>query len=109
MNPYDFVRLPERVERKRPAFQDALRQKCGTIRCRLTAITPILVAAGQVRGGPQRFLTYRYLGSELPAIPGSSLKGVIRSVAEAVSNSCIGLSGELFKFSRPLSRFVVAE
>jgi CRISPR/Cas system CSM-associated protein Csm3 (group 7 of RAMP superfamily) len=109
MNPYDFVRLPERVDRKRPTTHEALRGKCGAIRCRLTAITSILVAAGQAHGGPQRFLTSRYSGNELPAIPGSSLKGVIRSVSEAVSNSCIGLSGELFFFDRKASRLAVAD
>ena len=109
MNPYDFVRLPERVDRKRVIAHEKLGLKCGSIRCRLTAITPILVPANQGRVGTQRFLSYRYLGAELPAIPGSSLKGVIRGVAEAASLSCIGLSAELFFYDRGISKLNVSE
>jgi CRISPR/Cas system CSM-associated protein Csm3 (group 7 of RAMP superfamily) len=65
------------------------------MRCRLTAITPIFIPMTQI-GGALQFITARYSGGDLPVIPGSSLKGVIRSVAEAVSESCIGVSGELF-------------
>lgn len=96
MNPYDFVRLPDRVARESVLRHERFRGHSGAMRCRLTAIKPIFIPYAQVTGGPQRFMTGRYQGQDLPLIPGSSLKGVIRSVAEAVSLSCIGLSGELF-------------
>lgn len=96
MNPYDFVRLPERIIRERVLTHHKYQKRNGTIRCRLTAITPIFIPSTLAAGSTQRFITARYNGAELPVIPGSSLKGVIRSIAEAVSPSCIGLSGELF-------------
>jgi CRISPR/Cas system CSM-associated protein Csm3 (group 7 of RAMP superfamily) len=94
MNPYDFVPLADEVRREAPLMHHRFQQHIGTIRCRLTALTPIFIAATQAAGNPQRFITCHYTNQ--PVIPGSSLKGVIRSVAEAVSPSCIGLSGELF-------------
>ena len=94
MNPYDFVPLPDEVQREAPLMHHRFQQHVGTIRCRLIAVTPIFIPATQAAGNTQRFIVCQHTG--LPVIPGSSLKGVIRSVAEAVSPSCIGLSGELF-------------
>jgi len=96
MNPYDFVRLPDRVQRESALTHHKLQGRVGKMRCRLTAVTPIFIPMTQAGGGTQRFMTARRNGADLPVIPGSSIKGVIRSVAEAVSPSCIGLSGELF-------------
>lgn len=97
MNPYDFVSLPDRVRREPVTTHEKFRGRSGRMRCRLTAITPLFIPQTQAGGGTQQFMTARYNGKDLPVIPGSSLKGVIRSVAEAVSESCIGLSGELFE------------
>lgn len=99
MNPYDFVSLPDRVRREPATTHEKFRGRSGRMRCRLTAITPLFIPQSQAGGGTQQFMTARYDGQDLPVIPGSSLKGVIRSVAEAVSESCIGLSGELFERS----------
>jgi CRISPR/Cas system CSM-associated protein Csm3 (group 7 of RAMP superfamily) len=100
MNPYDFVRFPERVRRTSVQTHHALHGHQGMIHCRLTAITPLFIPSTQVGRGGQQFLTKRVHGRDIPIIPGSSLKGAIRSVAEAVSSSCIGLSGELFDRNR---------
>jgi RAMP superfamily protein len=96
MNPYDFVRLPDRVVRESVLTHEMLRGRSGRIRCSLTAITPIFIPETQAGGGTQ-FITARYNGGDFPVIPGSSLKGVVRCVAEAVSQSCIGLSAQLFE------------
>ena len=97
MNPYDFVRLPNRVRRERVQTHHRFHGQTGKLHCRLTAITPLFIPQTQAGGGTQLFMTSRYGGRDLPVIPGSSLKGVIRNVVEAVSESCIGLSGELFE------------
>src|SRR5919205_626482 len=94
MNPYDFVPLADEVRREAPAMHHRFQQHVGTLRCRLTALTPVFIPATQAAGNTERFIVCQYTG--LPVIPGSSLKGVIRCVAEAISPSCIGLSGELF-------------
>ena len=68
----------------------------GRLVYRLKALTPVFVASGSYALGgldldytdePVVRACYRVDG--VPAIPGSSLKGVVRSVAEAVSPSCI--------------------
>lgn len=58
----------------------------GRLRCRLTARTPLLVAR-QTGTGPRTFWTSRQVVPgrsfvEVPTIPGTSLKGVLRSVVE---------------------------
>jgi CRISPR/Cas system CSM-associated protein Csm3 (group 7 of RAMP superfamily) len=97
MNPYDFVSLPDRVRREPVTTHEKFRGLSGRMSCRLTAIAPLFIPQTQAGAGTQQFMTSRYNGRDLPVIPGSSLKGVIRCVAEAVSESCIGLSGELFE------------
>jgi len=61
----------------------------GTIRCRLRLATPIVVGAEQTRsdGEPARVEPFFLDGK--PAIAGSTLRGLISSVAEAGSNSAL--------------------
>ena len=59
----------------------------GSIRCSLKALTPLLVAAkqGSAENKERRFLEI----NRKPVIPGSSLKGMIRSLVEIMSFSCM--------------------
>lgn len=93
MNPFDFVRFP-----KRPATRESIVGRghdrytglSGTLRCRLTAEMPLFVPAARENPAPRgehEHLHFFHAGA-LPVIPGSSLKGVIRTVAEATSGSC---------------------
>lgn len=93
MNPYDFVRFP-----KRPAARESIAARghdrfvglSGTLRCRLRAEMPLFVPAAQdvpTRRGEHGELHFFHAGAT-PAIPGASLKGVIRTVVEATSGSC---------------------
>ncbi len=62
----------------------------GRLICRLTTKTPLVVGAGLQPGGPgqpQRVIPCEDNG--VPAIPGSSLRGLISSTAEAASNSAL--------------------
>lgn len=61
-------------------FQEAL---CGSFELRIETQTPTLVADEQ-KGMEKRFFT---LPDQTPAIPGTSLKGMIRSLLEAVTLS----------------------
>jgi len=77
-NPYRFVPLKnEPVKRGKPANHGELSGLIGVISCRLTALTPIVVG--------QNFFIRR---NGIPCIPGTSLKGVIRSICEIVANGC---------------------
>lgn len=94
MNPYDFMRLAAgEPERHRPHRHHRFAGLSGRIVCTLTARTHLFVPRLQGGGGSvghERLALSRDF-HRAPLIPGSSLKGVIRSVAEAASNSCFTL------------------
>ncbi len=96
--PYNFVPFPQKVERFRvPGHErlDLADHYSGRLTYRLQALTPVFVgtgtyALGEDVGFPRALVVrpfYRVRGE--PTIPGSSLKGVVRSIVEAVSPSCV--------------------
>ncbi|MGH9803445.1 MAG: RAMP superfamily CRISPR-associated protein, partial [Blastocatellia bacterium] len=90
MNPYDFVRLLERKpDRKAPhQMHDKFSGQSGRLICTLTACTPLFTPALQYAGrspSHKRLTFHRVAGT--PTLPGSSLKGVIRNMAEAAANA----------------------
>ena len=101
MNPYDFVRIPDnaRVLREKPnkhhRFADGTRN--GRIYCNLKTLTPLFIPdTSRATERHDRHKIAGFMGTMgmgtrvrgLPHIPGSSLKGVIRSVAETVGRGC---------------------
>ncbi len=113
LNPYNFVRyLPEPtisvddaeatlLGRCPPPPHDRYVGLRGQITCRLETITPLFIAdSHNVRitrladegNKPREHKSYRFfqVGGE-DAIPGTSLRGMVRSVFEAVTNSCFGV------------------
>jgi CRISPR/Cas system CSM-associated protein Csm3 (group 7 of RAMP superfamily) len=92
MNPYDFVRFGRPGPREPAIMHDRFREHSGQFVCRLTALTHIFTPKTQEvpKHGHAELELLR--GPDgLPLLPGSSLKGVIRSVAEAISGSCLTL------------------
>lgn len=63
--------------------------KSGRVICRLHLDTPTVVGAAQEEDGivSKRVLPYRRNGQ--PAVPGSSLRGMVASLAEALSQSSL--------------------
>lgn len=69
----------------------------GTIRCRLTTLTPLIIGAQQAGNGPKTVEPYRIPGTgeagkpetNLPGIPGSSLRGLISFIVEATTASAL--------------------
>jgi hypothetical protein len=105
--PYDFVPFPkERPDREKGAGQDKLdaRLLSGTLELTLHTLTPVHVGLGYsdfIKAGNQEYLAAlqaskpvreddttrrRYL------IPGSSIKGAVRSIVEAITRSCIRIT-----------------
>ena len=102
--PYDFVPFPKgRPDRKKGAGQDKL-NPCllsGTLELTLRTLTPVHVGSGYsdfIKADNQEYLAAlqaskpvreadavrrRYL------IPGSSIKGAVRSIVEAITRSCV--------------------
>jgi Uncharacterized protein predicted to be involved in DNA repair (RAMP superfamily), COG1337 len=105
--PYDFVPFPKgRPDRKKGAGQDKL-DACllsGTLELTLHTLTPVHVGLGYsdfIKAGDREYLAAlqaskpvreddttrrRYL------IPGSSIKGAVRSIVEAITRSCIRIT-----------------
>lgn len=94
MNPYAFVPLPAPARREsvRDRGHDHFSGLSGRLTCRLTAETHIFVPeyrSGSASHGKMHE-RLRFCGTKNRQyfIPGTSIKGVLRSVAEAVSGSC---------------------
>jgi CRISPR/Cas system CSM-associated protein Csm3 (group 7 of RAMP superfamily) len=93
MNPYDFVRFPKRPARRisvRDRGHDHLTGENGHITCQLKALTHIFTPRARETPTDRKThenLSFFQAGSAY-ALPGTSLKGVLRQVAEALSSSC---------------------
>lgn len=82
-NPYRMVPVRDCIERKSPVSHEKVSGKCGRISCTLENLTPLFVSDGK-SGNPRLFLKR----NGTPVIPGSSLKGMLRSLAETVGGGC---------------------
>ncbi len=106
MNPYGFVRLGPAAQREAAIRHDRFNGLSGRLYCQLTALTHLFIPKTQetARGQHQKLDLLRTADGR-PLLPGSSLKGVIRSVAEAISGSCLtlplGKGGEIEYRGRP--------
>jgi CRISPR-associated protein (TIGR03986 family) len=107
LNPYNFVRY---LNKKRPNHHvlgncpppphDRYTGLTGTITCRLTNVTPLFIADTEdsipnfTKDGHNAYRFFRVLddkGDKPPALPATSLRGMVRSIFEAVTNSCFGV------------------
>lgn len=93
MNPYAFVRWGPPGRRKLATRHDQFKGYSGCIVCRLTALTHLFIPKTQEQVDRNRHVTLELLrtGDRRSLLPGSSLKGVLRNVAEALSGSCLVL------------------
>jgi CRISPR/Cas system CSM-associated protein Csm3 (group 7 of RAMP superfamily) len=106
MNPYGFVRLGPAAQREAATRHEQFNGPSGRLSCRLTALTHLLIPKTQeMRKREHQKLDLLRSTDGLPLLPGSSLKGVVRSVAEAISGSCltlpVGRRGEVEYRGRP--------
>ena len=101
-NPYNFVPTPKRTPENTPAgledsapcghhrlFED---RWSGTITVKMEAATPLLVPSGDMQemGENRHKVKQTRILNGLPDIPPSSVKGMIRSAFEAMTNSRFG-------------------
>lgn len=119
LNPYNFVRYlpPHRSDegdlpavhlmgRCEPPPHDRWVGLSGQIECRLETITPLFISGSEnieaIKQISEKKKHYRYRFFRLngeKAIPATSLRGSIRSVFEAVTNSCFSsFSGERLSY-----------
>lgn len=110
MNPYDFVRIDWTQEpvRRPPAGHDKFSGVSGRLEGRITTESPLFIPAaksGQAGPPSQQFATD---GAGRAIIPGSSLKGLIRSLVETIAPGCWWLFDGFYRdrvnYSRRLPR-----
>jgi hypothetical protein len=93
--PYDFVPFAPQVERKAPVGHHRYLHLSGTLRARLIARSPVHVASGlltQSRDPRYPLIKAHFRVNGTPVIPGTSLKGCMRSIVEAISPSSVGIT-----------------
>ncbi len=92
VNPYNFIPFEQEPERKTLAawYSDPAEQLSGWLDVNIFLKTPLIVpqsAPIREEKGHKTYDFYQLDGK--PAIPGSSLRGMLRSLYEAASNSCL--------------------
>lgn len=95
MNPYAFVPYPTHINRSAPRYSDRYEGHSGRLFCELEALTPLLVMDSTDRAGTDRSQVGRFMtsaGTGELIIPGTSLKGMVRSVFEVLLPSCVPVS-----------------
>ncbi len=96
LNPYNFTRCLEKERPNdkvlgncQPPSRDRYVGMTGRIICTAEAKTPLFVSDSHDINENNGHKTYRFFEYEKePALPSSSLRGMLRSVFEAVTNSC---------------------
>ena len=90
--PFAFVPLPRRINRREPIGHDQYHEDhiSGQIHGTIEALSPIHIGSGVIDIGQDvELIKTAVRTGENVVIPGSSLKGAIRSVVEAISESCV--------------------
>lgn len=97
--PYDFVTIDELKDSDRchPSWHDRYHpgSLSGILRCEIRAVSPIHVASGKMELTSKErvpLVKTHTKCNERAIIPGSSLKGCIRSIVEAISASCVSIT-----------------
>jgi len=94
--PYDFVPiLAVRPEDRREVVPHNLidiHRLTGRLVLELETVTPLDIGSGSYRLEGGEIVRAFVRRNQVPVIPGSSLKGVVRSLAEAASRSCLAHS-----------------
>ncbi|MDY6856509.1 MAG: TIGR03986 family CRISPR-associated RAMP protein [Thermodesulfobacteriota bacterium] len=123
MNPYNFVRYLSPTQKEFESPEEKLLGKClppphdryiglnGKIKCELEAITPIFISDSEYVQEDDGHKSYQFFKlmdeneEEKYAIPSTSLRGMLRSIFEASTNSCFSVfeGGLLGKRERPES------
>jgi CRISPR-associated protein (TIGR03986 family) len=109
LNPYNFIRYlgppkskpdnkqPEtwQLWRCPPPPHDRYTGLSGRITCEVEAVTPLFISDSHAIDKPDKHPTYRFFEYEgEPALPPTSLRGMVRSVFEAATNSCFSVFDE---------------
>ena len=94
--PFDFVRYPDgnAIDYDAATGHDRFRGRSGHLECELTALSPFLVMDSHERAGSNQMNTGKFMRNRSGyIIPGTSLKGMVRSLFEVLYPSCTQTTG----------------
>lgn len=81
-NPYRMIPIRDAIAREKPTTDEKFVGRSGVISCTIENLTPLFIG-----GNP--FMKSTFLARQSrPVIPGSSIKGMVRSLAEIVGGGC---------------------
>ncbi|ATY85809.1 hypothetical protein CVV65_13465 [Kyrpidia spormannii] len=91
MGPFHFYSVDPHPRRQPPRPRDTLDRNLvhGRLYVVLETLTPLIVGTGGYELRNDRFVRAIHREGGIPVIPGSTLKGVLRSYVELLSKSCI--------------------
>lgn len=90
MNPYNFIPLPEDGPDRRPLVpHNCFIGYTGEFQITLKTLSPLIVCSGKDQSRP---LQGRRHGEERYFIPGTTLKGMLRSIYEIIDGGCLRLT-----------------
>jgi CRISPR-associated protein (TIGR03986 family) len=92
VNPYNFVSLEGQCDRTSPDSNE--QTYTGVMECSLETLAPLFIPR-KANDRDTEFFSYDHKSSSpRPIIPGSSIRGVVRSVYEALTNSCLSTADD---------------
>ena len=88
---YFFVDMPATDSRymRRDKRRDAAHQYSGMLKVRLVTVDPLFIGSGFQELENGQFVKQSLTENGRPIIPGSGLKGAVRQICRAVSQSCV--------------------
>lgn len=94
VNPYNFVKLEDRDERSESAGWDKIDSTSysGKLRCKLVVLTPLFTADHQNAIPNSKIFQFLKNSTGIPLLQGTSIRGMVRAVYEAITNSCMPLA-----------------
>jgi len=104
VNPYNFISLKQGHKQSMESYiKDE--KLTGKLVCRLIAKTPMIIPDHAEKGkqvyNGKNYDAYPFMTVDgKPMVPGSSIRGVVRSVFEAMTNSCVRTNDDYYFSSR---------
>lgn len=118
MNPYDFVPLDTRYppERRRPVWHNVLASAgstnklySGYLYLYIKTATPLFIRDGNVSEDPKALKEHICNKDNKQIIPGTALKGLLRSVVETLCRGCLTVFDQPREYTENIQRLVPPE